>query len=58
MTTVVVFGGAGFLGRRLVHRLVTEGMDDRRLMSVWHQSAGSMHASVSFLTLLTARFTA
>jgi uncharacterized protein YbjT (DUF2867 family) len=26
MTTVVVFGGAGFLGRRLVHRLVTEGM--------------------------------
>jgi uncharacterized protein YbjT (DUF2867 family) len=26
MTAVVVFGGAGFLGRRLVHRLVTEGM--------------------------------
>jgi uncharacterized protein YbjT (DUF2867 family) len=24
MTTVVVFGGAGFLGRRLVHRLTTE----------------------------------
>ena len=26
MTTVVVFGGAGFLGRRLVHRLAAEGM--------------------------------
>jgi uncharacterized protein YbjT (DUF2867 family) len=25
MTTVVVFGGAGFLGRRLVHRLTAEG---------------------------------
>ena len=29
MTTVVVFGGAGFLGRRLVHRLTTEGMTVR-----------------------------
>jgi hypothetical protein len=29
MTTVVVFGGAGFLGRRLVHRLSTEGMTVR-----------------------------
>ena len=26
MTTVVVFGGAGFLGRRIVHRLTSEGM--------------------------------
>jgi len=26
MTTVVVFGGSGFLGRRLVHRLTAEGM--------------------------------
>jgi uncharacterized protein YbjT (DUF2867 family) len=26
MTMVVVFGGAGFLGRRLVHRLTAEGM--------------------------------
>lgn len=26
MTTVVVFGGTGFLGRRLVHRLTAEGM--------------------------------
>ncbi|MGH6792675.1 MAG: complex I NDUFA9 subunit family protein [Methyloceanibacter sp.] len=26
MATVVVFGGAGFLGRRLVHRLTAEGM--------------------------------
>ena len=26
MTTVVVFGSAGFLGRRLVHRLTAEGM--------------------------------
>lgn len=26
MTAVVVFGGAGFLGRRLVHRLTAEGM--------------------------------
>jgi uncharacterized protein YbjT (DUF2867 family) len=26
MTTVVVFGGGGFLGRRLVHRLTAEGM--------------------------------
>ena len=25
MTTVVVFGGTGFLGRRLVHRLAVEG---------------------------------
>lgn len=25
MTTVVVFGGTGFLGRRIVHRLVTAG---------------------------------
>jgi uncharacterized protein YbjT (DUF2867 family) len=29
MATVVVFGGAGFLGRRLVHRLATEGMTVR-----------------------------
>ena len=29
MTTVVVFGGGGFLGRRLVHRLTTEGMTVR-----------------------------
>jgi nucleoside-diphosphate-sugar epimerase len=29
MTTVVVFGGGGFLGRRLVHRLTTEGMSVR-----------------------------
>jgi nucleoside-diphosphate-sugar epimerase len=29
MTTVVVFGGAGFLGRRLVQRLATEGMTVR-----------------------------
>ena len=26
MTTVVVFGGTGFLGRRLVHRLAAEGV--------------------------------
>src|SRR5262245_11894176 len=26
MTTVVVVGGSGFLGRRLVHRLTAEGM--------------------------------
>jgi uncharacterized protein YbjT (DUF2867 family) len=32
MTTVVVFGGAGFLGRRLVHRLATEGMTVRVAM--------------------------
>ena len=29
MTTVVVFGGAGFLGQRLVHRLAIEGMTVR-----------------------------
>ncbi len=29
MATVVVFGGAGFLGRRLVYRLATEGMTVR-----------------------------
>ena len=29
MTTVVAFGGGGFLGRRLVHRLTTEGMSVR-----------------------------
>jgi uncharacterized protein YbjT (DUF2867 family) len=29
MTTVVVFGGAGFLGRRLVRRLTAEGMTVR-----------------------------
>jgi uncharacterized protein YbjT (DUF2867 family) len=29
MTTVVVFGGAGFLGRRLVHHLATKGMTVR-----------------------------
>ena len=29
MTTVVVFGGAGFLGRQLVHRLTAEGMTVR-----------------------------
>jgi uncharacterized protein YbjT (DUF2867 family) len=29
MTTVVVFGGGGFFGRRLVHRLSTEGMTVR-----------------------------
>jgi uncharacterized protein YbjT (DUF2867 family) len=29
MTTVVVFGGAGFLGRRLVRRLATDGMTVR-----------------------------
>jgi len=26
MTTVVVFGGGGFLGRRLVDRLIANGM--------------------------------
>jgi uncharacterized protein YbjT (DUF2867 family) len=29
MTTVVVFGGAGFLGRRLVHHLTAAGMTVR-----------------------------
>jgi len=29
MATVVVFGGAGFLGRRLVSRLATQGMTVR-----------------------------
>ncbi len=29
MTMVVVFGGAGFLGRRLVHRLTTERLTVR-----------------------------
>ena len=29
MTTVVVFGGAGFFGRRLVHHLTAEGMTVR-----------------------------
>jgi uncharacterized protein YbjT (DUF2867 family) len=29
MTTAVVFGGAGFLGRRIVHRLTAEGMTVR-----------------------------
>jgi NAD(P)-dependent dehydrogenase (short-subunit alcohol dehydrogenase family) len=29
MTMVVVFGGSGFLGRRLVHRLTAEGMTVR-----------------------------
>jgi len=29
MSTVVVFGGGGFLGRRLVHRLTAEGMTVR-----------------------------
>ena len=29
MSTVVVFGGGGFLGRRLVHRLIAEGMTVR-----------------------------
>jgi uncharacterized protein YbjT (DUF2867 family) len=29
MTTVAVFGGGGFLGRRLVHRLTAEGMTVR-----------------------------
>ena len=29
MTMVVVFGGGGFLGRRLVHRLTAEGMTVR-----------------------------
>ena len=29
MTVVVVFGGAGFLGRRLVHRLTAQGMTVR-----------------------------
>jgi uncharacterized protein YbjT (DUF2867 family) len=29
MTTVVVFGGTGFLGRRLVRRLAAEGVNVR-----------------------------
>jgi NADH dehydrogenase len=35
MTTVVVFGGGGFLGQRLVHRLTAEGMTVR--VAVRHQ---------------------
>jgi uncharacterized protein YbjT (DUF2867 family) len=37
MATVVVFGGAGFLGRRLVYRLATEGMTVR--VAVRHPDA-------------------
>ena len=38
MTTVVVFGGSGFLGRRLVHRLAAEGTPVR--VAVRHPNGG------------------
>jgi NADH dehydrogenase len=37
MTTVVVFGGSGFLGRRLVRRLAGDGMNVR--VAVRHPAA-------------------
>ena len=38
MRTVVVFGGTGFLGRRLVHRLAADGTAVR--VAVRHPSGG------------------
>ena len=47
MTVVVVFGGAGFLGRRLVHRLTGRGMTVR--VAVRHPDPGriALRASAS-----------
>jgi uncharacterized protein YbjT (DUF2867 family) len=38
MSVVVVFGGTGFLGRRLVHRLAAEGTRVR--VAVRHPNGG------------------
>src|SRR6476661_6074383 len=51
MTTVVVFGGGGFLGRRLVHRLTVQGMTVR--VAVRHPD----HARIELQSIGFDRFT-
>jgi uncharacterized protein YbjT (DUF2867 family) len=45
MTTVSVFGGAGFLGRRLVQRLVSEGATVRVAVRQAERARGALHAA-------------
>jgi NAD(P)H-binding len=52
MTTVVVFGGAGFLGRRLVHRLTAEGMAVR--VAVRHPDSARIELRAIGLGRVTA----
>jgi uncharacterized protein YbjT (DUF2867 family) len=46
MTTVAVFGGGGFLGRRLVRRLTAEGMTVR--VAVRHPDPARVELSIGF----------
>ena len=52
MTMVVVFGGAGFLGRRLVHRLTAEGMAVR--VAVRHPDSARIELRAIGLGRVTA----
>ena len=45
MTTVSVFGGTGFLGRRLVRRLATEGMAVRVVARHADRARSALHAA-------------
>ncbi len=51
MTLVVVFGGSGFLGRRLVHRLTAEGMAVR--VAVRHPEPARIELRAIGLNLVT-----
>jgi len=54
MTTVSVFGGTGFLGRRLVRRLATEGATVRVAVRHPERARGLSAAGLDRVTVLCA----